>query len=716
MNGTIDSKTGRLDDQTIRAAAEIVRERLKAHDTFISIVIYTNDLAANETETVLDIWKQALAHNGNPDEGDYLRGQIRLESYGSKAAKGAKETIAAFSYDVTYDLTCEQEQAVTAKVADILSSLNLNNKSDYEKIYEIYSYVCSNVVFDESKAEDYSTVDQNSAYSALCGHKAISRGFATALYRLLTETGIECRVVLQSIYNTNSDAWNIVKLNGKYYYLDAANDSGKLTYTQFLKGSSEFYKTTLDDDYVKSELSQISDVSYCGQVDAVYSETKPGANVISWTPVFGASKYMIQRRYYDGSKWKSWGTVSSSYTGTTYEDTNISSGVAYQYRICAYNGEWSDFTKVEITASTVPVAPQNLIASAEPGKNAVTWTAVKGATKYLIQRRYYDGSKWKSWGTVSTANTGTTYEDTGISAGVKYQYRVYAYNGEWSAYSLCEVTASLIPAAPEKLTAKAEPGKNVITWTAVKGATKYLIQRRYYDGSKWKSWGTVSSTYTGTTYEDKGISAGVKYQYRVYAYNGEWSAYTLCEVTASLIPAAPENLTTKAEPGKNTLTWTAVKGATKYLIQRRYYDGSKWKSWGTLSSAYTGTTYEDTGVAADVTYQYRVYAYNGEWSAFTRGEVVSSTTPPAPASITAASEQGKVVINWSSVSGATQYLLQKRSYNGTKWNGWSTVSSTLTGTSYEDSRVTEGVTYQYRVYAYNGEWSSAVKTEIVAGE
>ncbi len=435
---------------------------------------------------------------------------------------------------------------------------------------------------------------------------------------------------------------------------------------------------------------------------------QPGINVISWNAVDSASKYLVQRRIYDGSKWKSWGTVSSECTGITYEDASISAGAVYQYRVCAYNGEWSDFTKVEVTASAVPAAPQNLSASAEPGKNVITWNAVKGATEYLIQRRYYDGSKWRSWGTVSSNYTGTTYEDKGISAGVTYQYRVYAFNGEWSTYTLCDVTASLIPPAPENVTVKAEPGKNVVTWNTVKGATQYLIQRRYYDGSKWKSWGTIASAYTATSYEDKGISAGVTYQYRVYAYNGEWSGFTRVEVTSSNIPTAPENMVAKAEPGKNIISWSAVKGATEYLIQRRYYDGSKWRSWGTVSSTYTGTTYEDANISAGATYQYRVYAYNGKWSTYTRVEIVSSGVPATPENISAIAEQGKIVIKWNNVSSATQYLLQKRSYNETKWNGWSTVSSTLTGTSYEDMRVSDGVTYQYRVYAYNGEWSGYV--------
>ena len=64
----------------------------------------------------------------------------------------------------------------------------------------------------------------------------------------------------------------------------------------------------------------------------------------------------------------------------------------------------------------------------------MTWGAVNGATKYLLERRVYKDGAWSSWATLSTKLTGTSYTDTNVTAGRKYQYRVYAYNGNWGDY------------------------------------------------------------------------------------------------------------------------------------------------------------------------------------------------------------------------------------------------------------------------------------------
>jgi hypothetical protein len=448
----------------------------------------------------------------------------------------------------------------------------------------------------------------------------------------------------------------------------------------------------------------------------ITATSEAGKVTVSWDTVHGATKYLLQRRYYDGSKWTGWGTISSTLTTNSYTDAKVTAGLTYQYRVYAYNGEWSDFTRTEIVISNVPLPPETVTATAVAGKITVNWSVVTGATKYLLQRRYNDGSGWKGWGTISSTMTGTSYEDTKAVAGYTYQYRVYSYNGEWSTFTRVEVVAVSTPQAPETVTATATAGKITVNWSAVNGATKYLLQRRYNDGNGWKGWSTISSTMTGTSYEDTKAVAGYTYQYRVYTYNGEWSAtYTRAEVVAVSTPQAPETVTATATAGKITVNWSAVNGATKYLFQRRYNDGNGWKGWSTISSTMTGTVYEDTKAVAGYTYQYRVYAYNGEWSnTYTRVEVVAVSAPQAPATLNAEAEAGKNVISWSAVPGATQYLLQKRYYNGTKWTGWSTVSSTLTGTEYEDSRVSSGVLYQYRAYAYNGEWSDYVRTEVTA--
>jgi hypothetical protein len=134
----------------------------------------------------------------------------------------------------------------------------------------------------------------------------------------------------------------------------------------------------------------------------------------------------------------------------------------------------------------------------------------------------------------------------------------------------CKLTipGKSVPDAPASVTATSDSGKVYIEWSPVNKATKYLLQKRYYDGSAWKSWNTVSSVLTDTRYEDSNVTNGVTYQYRVYAYSGEWSTFTRVEIVASNVPLPPETMTAGSDSGKVDVSWSAVEGATKYLIRR----------------------------------------------------------------------------------------------------------------------------------------------------
>ena len=76
---------------------------------------------------------------------------------------------------------------------------------------------------------------------------------------------------------------------------------------------------------------------------------------------------------------------------------------------------------------------------------------------------------------------------------------------------------------------------------------------------------------------------------------------------------------------KVTLSWSAVTGATKYMIKQ--YDNG---ICTILGDDATLTSYEDTGLTAGRTYSYIVQAYvSGVWSSSGAGYIVSATTNAA---------------------------------------------------------------------------------------
>lgn len=103
----------------------------------------------------------------------------------------------------------------------VLASVVKADMTDYEKEYAIYSYIVDNVAYGNIEGDqDGSTY---SARGALISKKCVCMGFSHALCLLMNKAGIECISI-----NDNADhAWNIVKLDGGYYHVDASRASMK---------------------------------------------------------------------------------------------------------------------------------------------------------------------------------------------------------------------------------------------------------------------------------------------------------------------------------------------------------------------------------------------------------------------------------------------------------------------------------------------------------
>ena len=258
---SLTESTGTLSGE---AAVSFIRSSLKERKTNISLSVYTDeDISAA-------LFQKALAHTGEPTEGDYIKFQYR-DSYADTHVSGGIEEI---TYHVRYYSSAREEAETDKKDKEIIESLNLSNKSDYEKIKAVYDYVRENTSYDQHQYKD-NNVKRN-AYSALVKGKTNCQGYSLAMYRLLTEAGIENRIVYGKykphIGPIAMHTWNIVKYNGKYYCLDVTNDDLSLLHTFSLHTKKEFDKTYAPDedhefaDYPYAEKSIGNSVDITGEV------------------------------------------------------------------------------------------------------------------------------------------------------------------------------------------------------------------------------------------------------------------------------------------------------------------------------------------------------------------------------------------------------------------------------------------------------------------
>lgn len=224
-----------------------LREALKNRQEVITVNLISGN-SFNE-DTIYDLFNAAVEHTGNPTEGDYIDWQYGGYECEYNYPKSGKTDI---TYYVYYYTTAAQESQVDKAVSNLLKSLNLSGKSDYQKIKSVYDYMCKNIDYDYEHVYDESYEIQYTAYGAIIDNVCVCQGYSVLFYRLALEMGIDSRVIV-GVASGGGHAWNIVELDDKYYLLDSTWDADSAKYGYFLKGSDNFLDHVCDAEYDEEE-------------------------------------------------------------------------------------------------------------------------------------------------------------------------------------------------------------------------------------------------------------------------------------------------------------------------------------------------------------------------------------------------------------------------------------------------------------------------------
>ena len=251
------------------AFADIIREGFINRQTNITIkfadtVKHDGTSIRNEYTAWID---KALAETQNANEGDYLR--YHYLGYETERINYWTNDQMNFYYTIVFNFKYatnkQQEEAVTQKIDDLIEEFGFTkDTTDKQKCDAIYDYITSNVVYDNEHYGNDAYTLQFSAYAALINKTAVCQGYANLFYRLARECGLSCRIVT-GWSNGEAHAWNIVKIGNFYYFVDSTWDAGKVKYNYYLKGSDDFEKHILDEQFEALEFVNeytISKTSY----------------------------------------------------------------------------------------------------------------------------------------------------------------------------------------------------------------------------------------------------------------------------------------------------------------------------------------------------------------------------------------------------------------------------------------------------------------------
>ena len=356
------------------------------------------------------------------------------------------------------------------------------------------------------------------------------------------------------------------------------------------------------------------------------SVTKTSAT-LSWDDPGDASitGYRITRRDRDIENSEFVQIVADNGTGTSYEDSGLSTGGKYAWQVIALRGEIVGVpATIEGDMVGAPPAPTGLTVSVTTTSATLSWDDPGDAsvTGYKITRRdrAVDGSAFAV--IMADNGSGTSYLDTGVSAGGQYVWQVLAlHEGLASEPTAVEADLPSAPDAPTGLSATATADAVTLGWDDPDDSslTGYRILRRERDVDP--SVTVIVNNDTGSTatsFVDNTVDAASKYAYWIRALDGSGLSPESDEIEVDTPADAPTGLvaTLAAGAGAVYLTWDdpSLAVITGYRVLRRDRDVDAADSYTTLveNTSDSAVSFADDSVMLGAKYGYQVIALIGE--------------------------------------------------------------------------------------------------------
>ena len=569
----------------------------------------------------------------------------------------------------------EEQQELDAALQEVKSKIDTSGMSDEEIVLAYHEYLTSTVAY---AYEDYfnGTIAANHGYDmygALVKHSCVCQGYAETMFYLLREAGLSCAIA--SSENINH-AWNIVKIRGNWYHIDATWDDpvwdmpGRSYHDYFLVSFDTMNKNTLI-NHTKDRTDMVVSAqwgdTYTTAVDTTYESGKFWNGIEKaifykdgyWYSIsegssktsFNINKYQystnINKVLYSGTA--KWTTPSGGYYPGVYSSIYLRGDNLYFTTPDSLN-------KIDITSTNV--TPTELINirtqyNSSTGNNLYAFGEQYGKLVYFI---------------TDSPNIKKTKDSSNSSK----------YNKEYAEYTfeMC-ISQKWDAGVVTKEPTYTSTGTKKYTCTNC-GETKIeTIAKLVCTSHVWDSGKVV----TAPTYKTEGIK---KYTCKnCGTTKTETIAKLVCTKHAWDAGVVTIQPTYKTE-GTRKYTCTNCGETKTETIAKLVCMTHAWDN-GTVTKK---ATYTATGV--------RKYTCKTCGAA---KQVTIARLKLAKVTVKSAQQAGAIKLTWNKASGASGYKIYRRTAKG-RYVCIKTVKSGTT--SYVDKTVKSGNRYYYCVKAYNG--------------
>ena len=332
-----------------------------------------------------------------------------------------------------------------------------------------------------------------------------------------------------------------------------------------------------------------------------------------WNSVKGALKYRV---YYKSELDSGWSYTHT--TGTSYSMLNTVPGRKYFMQIFPVGqsdilGPYSTAKSITFTTSQMSVKPTLTVSNKSNGIRA-EWSSVAGATSYVF---YYRKESDKGWSSTTTANT--FYPFLSAVSGTKYYFQVLPMFGSAKGtYSnVAGITFANISTEKPVLTVSNKSNGIRMEWSSISGATGY---RAFYKVNGAPGWNHTDTK--NTYFALLNVDFGVTYNFQVLPLFDDAQGTYSSVSTLRFIPLETASIGTPVFTSLTgyskwaSLKWTAVSGASGYIISKYNYED---ESYTFIDVVGGKTSYDDYNLKSGKKYHYWIKAYKQSGSSKTYG-------------------------------------------------------------------------------------------------
>lgn len=303
----------------------------------------------------------------------------------------------------------------------------------------------------------------------------------------------------------------------------------------------------------------------------------------------------------------------------------------------AYLDENFTAIRTSLDALTANLPSTTLSVNVSGNTIVLAWTGVTGATGYLVGRDGVD--QYGTQGsTVFVEPNVASKEFANLSYGTEYTFTVQPVPGRATTVK-ATTTAAPTGSADTTLSVQGGDAQATVTWTPVTGATGYLVGRDGTDNGGTGPWSTIDPP-SATSRSFLSLLNGTLYTIYVEPQGTGKPAYPTTghgrkTITVTPAAAAPPAGQTVVSTGTITntsiqLNWTAVSGATGYLVGRNGVDASGSGAFQTTIPAGTLTYTFSNLVSGNGYTLFCTPQPGGQKKEITTATTVTTTDPGTP--------------------------------------------------------------------------------------